>query len=216
MLGSKPNIIFIFAEDMGYNDVSFNGQKNFSTPTLDRMAQEGLILTNHYAGSTVNGPSLATLLTGNHTGRVYQRVNGTIEFRPAPRDIAISAKLQQAAYHTAMIGKSGVAVNSDNATLTNQKGFDHFFGFLSHEGAHRYYPEAFQKHCFAMEKQLVQYPQNEGQTSEVYSGDVILDEALCYLDQQRGAENAFFLLLPIQQPHADLSGPADFLAPYSG
>lgn len=209
--GSKPNIIFILADDMGYNDVSFNGQKNFSTPTLDRMAREGLILTNHYAGSTVCGPSRAALLTGNHTGHVYQRGNGSIEFRPDPQDITIATRLQQAGYNTAMIGKSGIAVNSDNADLPNQKGFDHFFGFLSHKGAHRYYPDVLHRNGEA-----VHYPQNEGQTGEVYSGDVILDDALRYLDQQRGAENPFFLHLAIQQPHADLSVPAEFLAPFVG
>jgi arylsulfatase A len=209
--GSKPNIIFILADDMGYNDVSFNGQKNFSTPALDRMASEGIILTNHYAGSTVCGPSRATLLTGNHTGRVYQRGNGPIEFREDPLDITIATRLQQAGYHTAMIGKSGVAVNSDNAELPNIKGFDHFFGFLSHVAAHRYYPKVLYRNGKA-----VHYPKNEGQTGEVYSGDVILDDALRYLDQQGPTDKPFFLHFAIQQPHADLAVPDEFLAPFIG
>lgn len=209
--GSKPNIIFILADDMGYNDLSYTGQKNFRTPALDRMAQEGLFLTNHYAGSTVCGPSRATLLTGNHTGRVFQRGNGTIEFREDPLDITIATRLQQAGYHTAMIGKSGVAVNSDNASLPNKKGFDHFFGFLAHVGAHRYYPTTLSRNG-----ETVHYPQNEGHTGEVYSGDIILDDALRYLDQQGVSGKPFFMHLAIQQPHADLSVPAEFLAPFKG
>ena len=157
--GSKPNIIFILADDMGYNDVSFNGQQNFSTPALDRMAQEGLVFTNHYAGSTVCGPSRAALLTGNHTGRVYQRGNGSIEFRPDPLDITIATRLKAAGYHTALIGKSDIAVNSSNAELPNQKGFDHFFGFLSHLGAHRFYPTELYRNG-----ETVHYPQNNGHT----------------------------------------------------
>jgi arylsulfatase A len=209
--GSKPNIIFILADDMGYNDVSFNGQKNFSTPALDRMANEGMILTNHYAGSTVCGPSRAALLTGNHTGRVYQRGNGTIEFREDPLDITIATRLKQAGYNTALIGKSGVAVNSDNADLPNKKGFDHFFGFLAHWQAHRYFPTVLHRNGEA-----VHYPQNEGRTGEVYSGDVILDDALRYLDEQSASGKPFFMHLAIQQPHADLSVPDEFLAPFIG
>lgn len=211
MKGSKPNIIFILADDMGYNDVSFNGQRNFSTPALDRMAEEGMVFTNHYAGSTVCGPSRATLLTGNHTGRVYQRGNGTIEFRPDPLDMTIAYRLKSAGYHTALIGKSGVAVNSTNAALPNQKGFDHFFGFLSHRAAHRFYPTELYRNG-----ETIHYPQNNGHTGEVYSGDVILDDALRYLDEQSTFENPFFLHLAIQQPHADLSVPDEFWHPFKG
>lgn len=209
--GSKPNIIFILADDLGYNDLSFMGQKNFQTPALDRMASEGVFLTNHYAGSTVCGPSRATLLTGNHTGRVYQRGNGPIEFRPDPLDITIATRLQQAGYHTAMIGKSGVAVNSDNAELPSKKGFDHFFGFLAHAAAHRFYPKVLYRNGKA-----VQYPQNDGHTGEVYSGDVILDDALRYLNEQGNTNQPFFLHLAVQHPHADLSAPDEFKKSFAG
>lgn len=208
---SKPNIIFILADDFGYNDVSFNGQKNFQTPALDRMASEGLFFTNHYAGSTVCGPSRAALLTGNHTGRVYQRGNAWIEFRPDPKDITIATRLQNAGYHTAMIGKSGVAVNSNNAHLPNNKGFDYFFGFLAHAAAHRFFPRELHRNG-----EVVLYPQNEGHTGEVYSGDVFLDDALRYIDKQSETGNPFFLHLAIQQPHADLSVPDEFREPFRG
>ena len=209
--GSKPNIIFILADDLGYNDLSFTGQKNFQTPALDRMAEEGVFLTNHYAGSTVCGPSRAALLTGNHTGRVYQRGNGLIEFRPDPLDITIATRLQEAGYHTAMIGKSGVAVNSDNAELPNKKGFDHFFGFLAHAAAHRFYPARLYRNGEAIE-----YPRNHGHTGEVYSGDLILDDALSYLDEQGRTNQPFFLHLAVQHPHADLSAPDEFKKPFAG
>lgn len=209
--GSKPNIIFILADDLGYNDLSFTGQVNFQTPALDRMAEEGVFFTNHYAGSTVCGPSRAALLTGNHTGRVYQRGNGPIEFRPDPLDITIATRLQQAGYHTAMIGKSGVAVNSDYAELPNMKGFDHFFGFLAHAAAHRFYPKELYRNG-----EVVPYLRNDGHTGEVYSGDVILDDALRYMDEQGNSNQPFFLHLAIQQPHADLSAPDEFREPFLG
>ncbi len=209
--GSKPNIIFILADDMGSNDLSINGQTNFQTPSLDRMAMEGMMLTSHYSGNTVSAPSRAALLTGQHTGHVYQRGNGSIEFRPDPYDITIATRLKKAGYHTAMIGKSGVACNSTNATLPNDKGFDHFFGFLAHRAAHRFYPQELTRNG-----ETIKYPQNNGHTGELYSGDLFLDEVLGYLDNQSKADNPFFLHFAIQQPHADLSVPDEFRAAYMG
>ncbi len=208
---SRPNIIFILADDMGYNDLSFTGQTGFETPGLDRMAEEGMFLTDHYAGSTVSAPSRAALLTGQHTGHVYQRGNGIIEFRPDPLDITIATRLQRAGYHTAMIGKSGVGCNSNNATLPNDKGFDHFFGFLAHAAAHRFYPEQLYKNG-----RTISYPQNQGYTGEIYSGDLFLDDALRYIDTQGRTGQPFFLHLSIQQPHADLAVPEEFRAAYMG
>ena len=208
---SRPNIIFILADDMGWGDLSILGQQHFRTPNLDNMAAEGMILTDHYAGSTVCAPSRATLLTGQHTGHVYQRGNGNISFRPDPDDITLARRLKTAGYHTAMIGKSGLACRTTNPRLPNEKGFDHFFGFLSHDAAHRYYPkEVFRN------GQSVSYPHNDGYTGRVYSGDLFLDETLTYLEQQSRTKQPFFLHLAIQQPHADMSAPQEFRQPYLG
>ena len=61
---SKPNIIFILCDDMGYGDLGCYGQKYIQTPNLDRMAQEGMLFTQAYAGSPVSAPSRASLMTG--------------------------------------------------------------------------------------------------------------------------------------------------------
>lgn len=129
---NQPNIIYILADDMGYGDLGVLGQQHFETPNIDRMAAQGVLFTQAYCGSAVCAPSRATLLTGQHTGHVYQRGNGSIQFRDDPLDITIATRLQAAGYATAMIGKSGLACNSDDATLPNRKGFDHFFGYLAH------------------------------------------------------------------------------------
>lgn len=207
-LANKPNIIFILADDMGYNDMSIMGQENFETPHLDRMAREGMIFTDHYAGSTVCAPSRAALLIGNHTGRLYQRGNGQIELRLDPHDITIATRLKEAGYHTAMIGKSGVACNSDNATLPNDKGFDHFFGFLAHADAHRFYPQELVRNG-----ETVIYENNHGKYGEHYSGDEFLTETLEYIDD-RSDKGPFFLHLALQQPHADLAVPEEFREPF--
>jgi arylsulfatase A len=206
----RPNIVFILADDLGYGDLSCYGQSNFTTPRIDQMAREGLMFTQHYAGSTVCAPSRACLLSGQHTGHVHQRVNGQIAFRPDPQDIAIARLLKDAGYHTAMIGKSGLSGRTPNLRHPNDKGFDHFFGFVSHGEAHRHYPETLIRNG-----ELVRYPANHGMDGEQYASDLFLDETLAYLDARavrRG--QPFFLHLSFTQPHADLAAPAKWRDPY--
>ncbi len=74
--GSKPNVIVIFCDDLGYGDLGCYGQKTLKTPNLDRMAREGMRFTRYYAGSTVCAPSRCVLLTGLHTGHARIRGNG--------------------------------------------------------------------------------------------------------------------------------------------
>lgn len=212
----RPNIVFILVDDLGYGDLSVTGQENFQTPNLDRMASEGLLFTNHYAGSTVCAPSRAALLIGNHTGRLYQRGNqkqggGEIEMRRNPHDLTIASRLQHAGYHTAMIGKSGVACNSDDATLPNEKGFDHFFGYLAHVDAHRHYPRELVRNG-----ETITYENNHGKEGEQYAGDLVLAEARGYLRERAEADEPFFLHLSINQPHADLAAPAEYRERFVG
>ena len=71
----KPNIIFILCDDMGYGDLACYGQPYIQTPNIDRMASEGMLFTQAYAGSPVSAPSRATLMTGQHTGHTHVRGN---------------------------------------------------------------------------------------------------------------------------------------------
>ncbi len=199
---SQPNIVFILADDVGYGDLGCYGQENFETPRLDRMAAEGLRFTQHYAGSTVCAPSRACLLTGMHTGHVYQRANGPYQFREDPLDLTIATRLQSAGYHTAMIGKSGLSCNSDDGALPSRKGFDHFFGFISHRMAHRYFPP----HLWRNGEKVL-FPNNRGERGDTYSGDQFLADTLGYLDSRAASDTPFFLHVSLQQSHADLAVP---------
>ena len=71
----RPNIIFILCDDMGYGDLACYGQKYIQTPNLDRMAAEGMLFTQAYAGSPVSAPSRASLMTGQHSGHGHVRGN---------------------------------------------------------------------------------------------------------------------------------------------
>ncbi len=211
---AQPNIIFVLADDLGYGDLSCYGQTHFTTPHLDRMAAEGLKFSQHYAGSTVCAPSRACLLTGQHTGHVHQRANGPVAFREDPQDLCVAKWLQDAGYHTAMIGKSGLSCRSDDAMLPYRKGFDHFFGFISHGAAHRHYPVS-----LWLNGKQVKYPGNHGKEGDTYSGDLFIDDALAFVEQHgRQAEpgRPFFLHLALQHPHLDLAVPEKWREPYRG
>ncbi len=67
-LVAKPNIVFIVTDDLGYNDLSCYGQKNFTTPNIDRLAASGIRFTSHYSGATVCAPSRCSLMTGKDGG----------------------------------------------------------------------------------------------------------------------------------------------------
>ena len=62
----RPNVVYILADDLGMGDLSCYGQKKLQTPNIDRLATEGMLLSNHYSGNTVCSPSRAVLMTGQH------------------------------------------------------------------------------------------------------------------------------------------------------
>ncbi len=207
--GRAPNIVYILVDDLGYGDLSCYGQQNWQTPRLDEMAQQGMLFTQAYAGDTVCAPSRAALLTGNHTGRVWQRANGQIQFRRDPHDITIATRLKDLGYRTAMIGKSGLACRSDDAKLPNDKGFDYFFGILDHAWAHRNYPKQVHRNG-----EVVELPGNHGETGETYANGLFVDDAIDWIAENK--EGPFFLHLSITPPHADLTVPEKYMAPFRG
>ncbi|SVB98599.1 uncharacterized protein METZ01_LOCUS251453, partial [marine metagenome] len=75
----KPNFVYIMVDDAGYGDFSCFGQKHFKTPSVDRMATEGMKLTDFYAASTVCAPSRCSLMTGYHTGHALVRGNREVQ-----------------------------------------------------------------------------------------------------------------------------------------
>ena len=149
----KPNIILILADDLGYNEVGVYGQKKIRTPNIDRLAQEGVRLTDHYSGSPVCAPSRAVLLTGLHTGHAYIRDNDEMGFRgdvwkdpalegqrPLPAGtFTMATMLKRAGYATAAVGKWGLGGPGSEGD-PNKLGFDLFFGFLCQRVAHNHYP----------------------------------------------------------------------------
>lgn len=206
----KPNIIFILADDLGYGDLGCYGQKLIRTPNLDKMAAEGMRFTQHYAGSTVCAPSRCCLLTGLHSGHGWMRGNAQgVKLRPDPQDLTVATLLRRAGYQTAMIGKSGCSANIDDGDHPNTKGFDYFFGFVSHAAAHDYFPPYLYRNG-----KKIEYPYNQRHEGDSYSGDLFYRDVMNYLDAHK--DGPFFLHYSMQMPHASLYAPPESMAEYQG
>ena len=135
--GDRPNIIYILADDLGYGDLGCYGQKKIKTPNIDKLAEEGMKFTDHYAGSTVCAPSRCCLMTGLHSGHALIRANGRVPLRPS--DVTVAELLKKAGYTTGIIGKWGLG-EPDTSGIPNRQGFDYWFGYLNQRHAHNYYP----------------------------------------------------------------------------
>ena len=148
----RPNIILILADDLGFSEVGFNGQKKIRTPHLDAMAEAGALMTNFYAGAPVCGPSRSTLLYGQHTGHAPIRGNPkwTVDGKsPVMRadSTLLPKELKRAGYTTAVFGKWGMnevitdAATGDGEGHPFRQGFDEFVGFNTHIEAHFHWPD---------------------------------------------------------------------------
>lgn len=201
---APPNIIFILADDLGYADLGAYGQEHIRTPHLDKMAQEGLVFTRFYAGSTVCAPSRSSLLTGQHTGRTP--IRGNKEIRPEGQwplpdsAVTMAELLQQGGYTTGAYGKWGLGFVGSPGDPLNQ-GFNTFFGYNCQREAHNYYPD----HLWR-DTQRVDYP-NSPENPRNYVAQDIQDEALQFISDHQ--DTPFFLYLAYTLPHAALQTAPD-------
>jgi arylsulfatase A-like enzyme len=200
---SRPNIVFIMADDLGYGDLGCFGQEQIQTPRLDALASQGMRCTSAYAGSTVCAPSRCVLMTGKHTGHAIIRGNGTM---PLPEEeVTLAEVLKDQGYATAMFGKWGLGNPGDSGEPTRQ-GFDEYFGYLHQGHAHNYYPEfLFRNGEKVMLDNVVPNATKSGagkaSAKNTYSHDLFIEESLRFIDQHH--EEPFFLYLPLTIPHAN-------------
>lgn len=216
----KTNIIYILADDLGYADIGPFGQEIIQTPSLDAMAAEGIVFTQHYAGNTVCAPSRCSLMTGKHPGHAYVRGNKQAEPHgqlPIPSEsITVSGLLQKAGYTCGMIGKWGLG-NTGTSGDPKNFGWDLSYGYLDQVLAHNYYPEYLIRNGEKeMLDNVVQYVDkahwSKGLGSysaekRTYSHDLFTAEALKFIEDNQ--DNPFFLYLPYTIPHDNGEAPLD-------
>ncbi|MEY2881024.1 MAG: Arylsulfatase [Verrucomicrobiota bacterium] len=203
---AQPNILYLLADDLGYGDLGSYGQKLIRTPRLDRMAQEGMRFTQHYAGAPSCQPSRTVLMTGLHGGHTPIRANSKLPLPAATR--AFPAALKQTGYATGAVGKWGLGELGSTGAPT-ATGIDEFFGFIDQTHAHTHYPDHLWKNG-----ERVEIPENKNGRRAVYSQDLFLRETLDFIRRHRG--RPFFFFGAFTLPHAEVAVPEDSLAEYRG
>lgn len=216
----KPNIIVFLADDLGYNEISANGQKRFQTPNIDQIAKDGVRFTQFYSGHAVCAASRCSLLTGKHSGHSYVRENsegvdfpekeriktedGFFAQLPIPAsEVTIAEVLKGAGYRTACIGKWGLG-HPSNEGSPNRQGFDLFYGYISQWQAHNHYPT----YLWRNDKKET-LPGNDGRSLHggTYAADVMEKEALDFISGAK--DQPFFLYFATPVPHVALQVPGD-------
>ncbi|WP_299800724.1 arylsulfatase, partial [uncultured Carboxylicivirga sp.] len=209
---SKPNVIYILADDLGYADLSCYGQTKFTTPNIDKLAAKGIKFTQHYSGSTVCAPSRSALMTGQHTGHTYIRGNkghsneGQHPLRT--EDFTIAELFKQNGYATGAFGKWGLGYpNSSGDPIA--KGFDEFYGYNCQRNAHSYYPWHLYNNN---EKEILD--NNAGDKKGTYAPIPIHEKAMAFIEKH--SDEPFFLYYPNVIPHAELEVPESYMEKYRG
>lgn len=217
---SKPNIIFMLADDLGYGDVGVfwqNARKAaadprepwHSTPQLDTMAREGVQLRQHYCPASVCAPSRASLLLGVHQGHANVRDN---QFDKAlENNHTLATVLKQAGYATAAIGKYGLQGPGHNPmewpAYPTKRGFDYYFGYVRHQDGHEHYPKEGiyrgTKECYDGTRNITP------SLDKCYTTDLFTARAKKWITNQQSNDPSqpFFLYLAFDTPHAVLELP---------
>ena len=201
-----PNILMILVDDLGYGDLSSYGAKDMQTPNIDQLIVAGMRFDNFYANCPVCSPTRAALLTGRYPDLVG--VPGVVRTHlrnnwgyMAPQVVLLPKLLKPAGYHTAIVGKWHLGLESPNTP--NERGFDHFHGFLG-DMMDDYY-----KH----RRHGINYMRlNEKEIDpKEHATDLFTDWAIDYIRSRSGARQPFFLYLAYNAPHTPIQPPTDWL-----
>ncbi|HEX7295549.1 MAG TPA: sulfatase-like hydrolase/transferase, partial [Pyrinomonadaceae bacterium] len=192
---TRPNFVFILADDLGYADLGCYGGRVSPSPNLDRMANEGLLFTNGYANSCVCSPSRFAIATGRYQHRLrggFDEPIGSVkpELGLPPGHPTMASLLRDAGYATALVGKWHLGSLPWFSPL--KSGYDEFFGhrtgavdFFSHSG--------FGGHDL--------WDGDEEVFREGYLTDLVTDRAIDFLKRQSAARKPFLLSLHYNAPH---------------
>lgn len=209
---NKPNVVYILADDLGYGDLSCLGQTHFKTPNIDKLAQRGMLFTNHYSGNTVCAPSRCSMLTGMHMGHAAVRGNAELVpegQQPMPADTyTLAHHMKKAGYATGIFGKWGLGAAGSTSDPTRM-GFDRFYGYNCQRQAHCYYPAWLWRNN---EREFLWG--NEGSFEKVYAPELIHKEALQFIRENK--DKPFYCYYALVQPHADMVAQEKYMEKFRG
>lgn len=202
----RPNIVFIYADDMGYGDLGCYGAMAIKTPNLDRMAAEGLKLTSFYSVSPICTPSRAALMTGRYAARMgIDQMHLQNVLFPADRtglpqsETTVARALKERGYNTACIGKWHLGHQSPHRAIDH--GFDYYFGIP--------YSNDMNPTPIMRNGDVVEEPANQDSLTRRYT-----EEAISFIERQK--EHPFFLYLPHNMPHIPLHASERFKGKSAG
>lgn len=211
---TRPNVVVILVDDLGYGDLSSYGAEDLKSPHIDRLVERGLKFTEFYANCPVCSPTRAALLSGRYQDLVG--VPGVIRTYPqdnwgwlSPDAVLLPKMLKQAGYHSAIVGKWHLGLESPN--VPNDRGFDHFHGWLGDM------MDDYWKH----RRHGINYMRKDGETidPEGHATDLFTQWAIDYIASRAivGAQipmqsrQPFFLYLAYNAPHTPIQPPADWV-----
>ncbi|CAG5018806.1 Arylsulfatase [Dyadobacter sp. CECT 9275] len=201
-----PNILLILTDDQGYHDVGYYGTKDLRTPHIDQIAKNGIRFDNFYANCPVCSPTRAALLTGNYPDVVG--VPGVIRTYPednwgylSPKGPLLPAMLRKKGYHTAIIGKWHLGLESPNTP--NERGFEYFHGWLG-DMMDDYWAHRRHDINYMRENEKVIDPKG-------HATDLFTQWSQDYIKKQAKSKRPFFLYLAYNAPHTPVQPPQEWL-----
>ncbi|MEP7254537.1 MAG: sulfatase-like hydrolase/transferase [Ferruginibacter sp.] len=201
---SRPNIIYIMADDMGYADLSCYGRKDYQTPHLDKLASQGVKFMNAYAAAALCTPSRTSFMTGRYPARtpvgLMEPLRGTHKdsiVGLTPEYTSIATLLKRNGYETSLVGKWHLGYGPQYSP--NKNGFDYFFGFNS--GGTDYISHTNRKGISDL------YENETPVKREGYLTDIWMEKAIEIIKHKH--DKPFFLSLMFNAPHWPIQAPED-------
>jgi len=201
----KPNVVVIVADDLGWGDVGFHGG-DIDTPSLDRLASEGIELNRFYT-TPICSPTRAALMTGRNPMRLgvaYGVILPWDSIGIHPDERFMSESFLADGYQTAIVGKWHLG-HSQQGFHPNERGFEHFYGHLHTEVG--YFPP------FANQGGTDFQRNGETIDDQGYETFLLADEVSRYI-RERDRDRPFFIYLPFLAPHTPLAAPDDLVEKY--
>jgi len=228
-INSKPNIILIMADDMGYGDTGFNGNTIIKTPHLDQLCKEGVKFTNFFAGAPVCSPTRATCLTGRH----YYRYGiwSANEGRLPVQEITLPKILKQSEYATGHFGKwhlgspNEAFTGKNNKNLAYPEWFDYDEYFVTASSVTLYNPYGVNGGKAATSDNPYWYfKRNQGMTKSVRVTEniigedprIIMDRVVPFIEESVEDNKPFFTVIWFHTPHKTIDTGPDYRNMYSG
>lgn len=186
---SPPNIVFIFADDLGYGDIGSYGASDIDTPAIDSLGTDGIRFTDFYAASPICSPSRAALLTGRYP--IRQGIKGV--FFPqsfdgiSPEETTIAELLKTKGYRTGIVGKWHLGHHYKHLPLQN--GFDSYFGIP--------YSNDMEMAVYLRGNDVENYDVDQTYTTRTYT-----EEAIKFIEANK--ERPFYLYLAHSMPHVPI------------